>query len=338
MKRTHLIGLKSLNVFVWPLLLSATAYCAGPANPNLVLNGSFENCGTQWTLESGSVNCVGTFWQTADGSFLMELNGTDPGTIYQDLATQCGRNYTIRFAYAGDPAPMGECAPGIKTFNVSWDGTQIGSLQFDTTGKDFNHMGWQYYHADVTASGNLTRLRFQSTTQGQCGPALDDVRVIVKSIKLATVNGAEGWAFYPFLNGGGSQGGYYSTTAAINVTGLTTPAPQPVYQRLQTEYSTVTIDNLIPTVSYRVRVHLSSIEFSGWQNVSQNVWVSNGGSPNSVNGVNPYASGFNKATIVDLGQIYPNYPGNLGKLSIGISPSGPGKTISVSGVEIYKEP
>ncbi|HMJ65837.1 MAG TPA: DUF642 domain-containing protein [Candidatus Binatia bacterium] len=336
MKRTNLIGLNSIKAFLGLLLLSTTAYCAGPANPNLVANGSFEDCGAQWSGEGTS--CVGTFWQTTDGSFLMELNSSGPGTLYQNLATQSGRTYTIRFAYAGDPAPMGECPPGIKTFNVSWAGTQIASLQFDTTGKTFNNMGWQYYHADVTASGSLSELRFQSTTEGQCGPALDDVRVIVNKFKLATVSASDGWTFYPFEGGGGSQSGYQSTTSAIDTTGLPNPAPQAVYQRLQTAYTTVTINNLLPTVTYRVRVHLSSIEFTGWQNVSQSVWVSNGGSPNSVNGINPYASGFNRATIVDLGQICPNYPGHSGELFIGISPSAAGKTIIVSGVEVYKDP
>ncbi|HMJ64960.1 MAG TPA: DUF642 domain-containing protein [Candidatus Binatia bacterium] len=339
-KRSHSKGtkcIKSLNAFLWLLMLSAMPYSVEALNANLIANGSFEEFPTSdhWTYED--CNLVGTFWQTAEGSFLMELNSSGPGTIYQNVATQAGRKYTIRFAYAGDPAPMGECEPGIKTFTVSWAGTQIASLQFDTTGKTFGSMGWQYYQADVTASGSLSELRFESTTEGQCGPAIDDVRVVEATLRLATVSASGGWTFYPFLNGGGSQQ-YYTTNASIYTNGLPSPAPMTVYQKMQPEYSTLIVSNLLTNVTYRVRVHLSSIAFTGWQNVSENVWVSNGGSPNSVNGVNPYASGFNRGTIVDLGQIQPYYSGSYGKLSIGISPSGPGKTVIVNGVEVLKDP
>jgi hypothetical protein len=320
-------------------MLLATAHYAGAQsviNADLVADGGFEDpAGGHWTVESGSVNSVGTFWQTAEGNFLLELNGTDPGTIYQDLATQPGRSYTIRFAYAGDPDQ--ECEPAVKTFKVFWAGTQIASLQFDTTGRGIFDMGWQYYQAQVTASGSVSRLRFQSTTAGSCGPALDDVSVVKDTIKLATVNATDGWTFHPFLNGGGSQY-HISTNAAINTTGLVNPAPQAVYQQMQPEFSTLTVNNLIPTMSYRVRVHLSSIDFWGSQNVLQDVWVSNGGSPNWVGSVNPYSSGFNRATIVDLGQIQPTYPGYSGQLFIGITPSTSGKSVIVSGIEIFKDP
>jgi hypothetical protein len=352
MKRTNFIQqqsnlpaancIKSLKAFFWPLLLSATTYSLAAANPNpnLVANGSFESCGQQWTVETpgSTTHCSGTQCQTAEGNFLMGINSIDgPGTISQEIATQSGRTYMIHFAYAGDLATQG-CEPGVKTFNVYWADTLIASLEFDTTGREcLSNMGWQYYDARVTASGTSSELKFESTTPGTCGPALDDVRVTVDPVRLATVSSSGGWTFYPFLNGGGSQQ-YYSTASSINTDDAPSPAPQAVYQRLQPEFSTLTVTNLSPTVSYRVRVHLSSIQFTGWQNVLEDIWVSNGGSPNSVTSVNPYASGFNRAKIVDLGLMTPNYPGYKGTLFIGISPTSAGKTVVVSGVEIFSDP
>src|SRR5882762_10564688 len=97
---------------------------------------------------------------------------------------------------------------------------------------------------------------------------------IPTAVKLSTITASDCWTFYPFLNGGGSQQ-YFSTTSSINTTGLQNPAPQAVYQQLQAETAnlTWTADNLSPTTTYKVRVHLSSIQFAGYQNVSETLWV-----------------------------------------------------------------
>lgn len=154
------------------------------------------------------------------------------------------------------------------------------------------------------------------------------------SIKRATVTASEGWTFYPFEGGCCSQSGYQSTTSPIDMSTVVNPAPEAVYQRLQTTYTTMTISGLSPTTVYQVRFHLSSINFTGWQNVNQMVWVSNGGSPNSVSNVTPYGGAFNKAMVVTVTM----QPNASGQFMVGISPTAPGNTTVVSGVEIVPAP
>lgn len=51
-----------------------------------------ENIGG-WVIESGSVEIVGTYWQSAQGSQSLDLSGLWDwaGTIYQDIATVPGQ-------------------------------------------------------------------------------------------------------------------------------------------------------------------------------------------------------------------------------------------------------
>src|SRR5205814_9778429 len=128
-----------------------------------------------WTVESGTVEIVGPYWQAPAGSQSLDLNGIfeEIGTIYQDVPTVAGQAYKVRFAYAGNP----ECGPtvAIKSFKVFWNDGEIASLQFDTTGKSVADMGWQYYEGVVTASSASGRLKFRSTSPSFCGAALDDI-------------------------------------------------------------------------------------------------------------------------------------------------------------------
>ena len=160
-----------------------------PPSGSLVSNGGFEipngvnpyqvfGAGSNlpgWTVESGTVEIVGPYWQAPEGSQSLDLNGIfeDIGTIYQDVPTVIGQAYKVRFAYAGNP----ECGAtvAIKSFKVFWNDGEIASLQFDTTGKSVADMGWQYYEGVVTASSASSRLKFKSTSPSFCGAALDDI-------------------------------------------------------------------------------------------------------------------------------------------------------------------
>ncbi|HKQ38336.1 MAG TPA: SdiA-regulated domain-containing protein [Verrucomicrobiae bacterium] len=198
---------------------------------------------------------------------------------------------------------------------------------------------WQAEGIELFANGPDPRKILLTGEHGN-GIGVDFMLLTEKGVKLATYGvGSEGWRFYPFLNGGGSQL-YYSTTSFIETNGLTAPAPEAVYQRVQPEFATLIVSNLIPTTTYRVRIHLASVEFPGWENVLQNVWVSNGGSPNFVSGVTPYGpQGFNHAMIVDLGTMQPYYPPYAqGKFWVGIDPAAPGYGVVVNGIEIWQSP
>ncbi len=163
------------------------------AQTNIVQNGSFElpDIGmtkiptfqvvgpgtgiTNWTVESGNVKLVRTLWVAAAGSQSLDLNGTTPGTIFQDLPTTAGKTYRLSFSLAGNPTG----APPAKQMDVLVEGSILGSFTFTTTGKTAQNMGWQRFERDFVAPKATTRIRFQSTTAGGSGPALDDVSVVL---------------------------------------------------------------------------------------------------------------------------------------------------------------
>lgn len=183
----------SHRAVVWPLLSLTTICCFGQ---NLVDNGGFEIpevSGThlfinnsqsyptppnfEWTVVSSvdvqTVPPQGGY-QSAVGDQFLDLHGNTIGKVFQNIVTQPGRRYAISFAYAGIPG-----APTDKTFKVLWGGTEVASLQFDTTGKTASNMGWKYYQIEVTASSTSTELRFESTSAfSNNGPTLDDVSVV----------------------------------------------------------------------------------------------------------------------------------------------------------------
>jgi len=182
-------------------LLGMTFFAAAGAQAALV-NGSFEsgtdpgsfltlNSGasdlTGWTIASGSIDYIGSYWAAADGSRSIDLNGNAPGAIYQSFATQIGQQYKVTFSMAGNP----DGAPGTKSLNSfvkQGNGNVLGStsVTFDTAGKSKSNMGWTEYSYLFTAGGTRATLWFESTTTSNIpdgfsgnpfGPALDGIKV-----------------------------------------------------------------------------------------------------------------------------------------------------------------
>ena len=167
--------------------------CTPAAAQNIVLNPSFESpvvqangfngysAGstgiTSWTVASGSVDHIGAgFWQAADGVQSVDMNGTDAGSLFQDLVTIPGSAYNLTFALAGNPAG----APTIKHLQVVWNGLNQGTFTFDITGKSFANMGYITVPVSgLQATGASTRLQFTSLDAGSAaGPVLDNVSVV----------------------------------------------------------------------------------------------------------------------------------------------------------------
>lgn len=177
------------------LIASATMVCvlcfSLEARANLVLNGSFEdssinpgsfttlNAGstaiTGWTISSGSVDYIGTYWTAQDGSRSLDLDGNAPGGIQasQSIATIVGQQYLVSFWMAANP----DGGPNPKTVDVSFGDTLPQAFAFTPTNTTKQNMGWQEYSFIVTASGTLSDLAFVSTTDGAYGPALDNISV-----------------------------------------------------------------------------------------------------------------------------------------------------------------
>lgn len=179
------LGIISVLGTTLPLFVF-TANSASAAN--LIQNGSFEtgtNPGSyttlptgstainNWTVTSGDIDYIGSYWIASDGVRSIDLNALVPGAIAQTFNTTIGQNYLVTFDLAGHPGG----GPIIKTMTVEAAG-QSEDFSFNITGKTFSNMEWTPQSWQFTANDNQTTLEFTSLTDSPYGPALDNVAVV----------------------------------------------------------------------------------------------------------------------------------------------------------------
>src|SRR3954453_8845825 len=179
------------------LLGTSSAPAAPPPPPPLITNGDFESPtvsgAPQQTLPTGwsydwQYASIGFLtgsptWAAASGSQSFELAAFGQGPdIWQDVAAVSGTRYALSFAYSGDPGTdplQPDCAPAasVKTFSVTWNGSRIGTYDFDTAGHSTWDMGWQTGTVLVDASGASSRVTFSAGFPSYitCGPVIDHV-------------------------------------------------------------------------------------------------------------------------------------------------------------------
>jgi choice-of-anchor C domain-containing protein len=159
---------------------------------NLLVNGSFEEGPAVgdgaavllekgstalkgWVVSQGNIDVVDSlFWKAADGKRSLDMNGITAGAISQTFKTRKGQKYRITFDLAAG-APDTE--PKDKRLQVSAAG-KTTEFTFDSTGKTPVNMGWVSKTWEFTAEADETTLEFLSLTEGNSGPALDDVVVV----------------------------------------------------------------------------------------------------------------------------------------------------------------
>ena len=172
--------------------------CATQAHASLILNGSFESgispgsfttlsAGdstslTNWTVVSGNIDYIGTYWTASNGSRSLDLNGLVPGSISQSISGLiAGQTYVVSFDLAGNPAG----GPQPKLITVSTNET-IFDASFDSSSHSLSSMGWTSESFTFVASGTTDTLTFASNTTDDSGnpsyptafgPALDNVSV-----------------------------------------------------------------------------------------------------------------------------------------------------------------
>ena len=161
----------------------------GAEAASIIANGSFET-GTDpspyatygagafngWTIDAGTIDYIGDYWQASDGVRSVDLAGNSPGTLSQTFATSIGTKYFVSFDLAGNP----DNADKIKEIysQVVSGGLTTFTASFDATGKSHADMGWTTFVYSFVASATQSTLSFQSLDQECCwGPALDNVSV-----------------------------------------------------------------------------------------------------------------------------------------------------------------
>jgi len=147
---------------------------------------------TGWSIYSGSIDWIGTYWTAAAGIRSIDLNGTAPGGMYQGFDTVAGTPYRVTFALAGNPDGF----PTVKSLAVwaknesTGDALGGGGYSFNSAGTTKTGMGWTEYSFLFTAASNRSLLELDSTTTfptftippdvnntNPFGPALDNMRV-----------------------------------------------------------------------------------------------------------------------------------------------------------------
>jgi choice-of-anchor C domain-containing protein len=174
-----------------PVAQARTAPGPGP----LVANGGFETPAIPanafirygsgstigpWRVTAGNVDLTGAnFWQAADGRQSLDLEGSDSGTIEQQLPTRIGGCYTVNFALAGNP----DGGPTVKRGYARVVQHTLGhptvqkNFIFNTAGKSRGNMGYVPQRFRFRAFAPSATLTFASTTGGGYGPVVDAVNV-----------------------------------------------------------------------------------------------------------------------------------------------------------------
>lgn len=173
--------------------LAATALSPTGAKASL-LDGSFANNITaglgfstfnsgstlvsgDWTVTSGSVDQIGSYWQAPPGTPFptggsVDLDGNSPGAITQTFSQTTGGLYDLTFQLSGNP----DGGPGVKSLAVTVNGV-TQDLTYTVTGA--NTHGNMLYASESLffslVSGSNT-ISFASTdTSGDYGAVVGNV-------------------------------------------------------------------------------------------------------------------------------------------------------------------
>lgn len=157
--------------------------------PVPIENGSFEvgpPVGADTRLSTGSsaipgwtvlqtIDYIGSYYPSADGSHSIDLDGLTPGAIQQTVAVLPNHTYLVDFAIAGNPG----CCSSVKPLEVIVAG-QVFAFEFDTTGKTLSSPGWERRSFTFVSDDENIELIFASRNIVDnigAGPAIDDVQV-----------------------------------------------------------------------------------------------------------------------------------------------------------------
>ena len=133
---------------------------------------------TGWTVNSGSVDWIGGYWDASEGERSLDMSGLSLGSISQTFDTVANLTYNILFDMAGNTVGL----PTTKSLDVEVKTpTETHAFTFDITGLARpDNMGWTTYSFSFTPDSTSTTLTFTSTSVNNppyYGAALDNVRV-----------------------------------------------------------------------------------------------------------------------------------------------------------------
>ena len=147
---------------------------ASPPTANVAPNATAIN---DWTVTSGSVDWIGSYWQgpTASDPWSIDMNGDSQGAIAQTFQTTAGASYIASFYLFGSP----DHGTGSKTLTVGASGNAPAGFTFVVTNSQTHlAMDWTTANYPFTATTDSTTLTFTGDPNaGAYGPVIGDVSV-----------------------------------------------------------------------------------------------------------------------------------------------------------------
>lgn len=179
-----ILGSFSMLVFAAPSAINSGSFDKGtdPGVSTTVYHGEFNM--ENWSVDSGNIDYVGTYWKTANQSRSIDLNGLKAGSISQSFQTTKGEVYAVTFNLSGNPDSVSNksdsyWSPSKKELIVSVNNLQSKVFDYDINTKknSLSNMKWEDRSYSFTATGTNTRLTFGSSILGAFGPVINNVVV-----------------------------------------------------------------------------------------------------------------------------------------------------------------
>lgn len=187
---SHRLTIRFLGV-----LLSLGA--APSVGSELIVNGSFEQPLvpahlidqvhfapstdiTGWTLTGGSIDLArnSAFWTAHTGTQLIDITGSNPGTLAQTFPTTADQKYLLTLYYANNPNPSFP-APQYDAQVTVFGGAATLYTEFIThVGSTPEDMQWTLLSHVFVANGPSATLQLKSLTPGFNGVVFDTVSVV----------------------------------------------------------------------------------------------------------------------------------------------------------------
>jgi len=160
-----------------------------------------------WTVIAGSVDLTNNnYWQSADGSWSLDMSGLSAGTISQSFDTVAGNEYHVSFSLAGNP----EGGDLVKDLYVGASGTPSQLYSFNVGSIRHNPIPNMNYASEsftFTAGSSSSSLTFQSAEFTAWGPVVD-------AISMTSFTPAQVCSQFTFTNPGyfcgTNKGGFYT--------------------------------------------------------------------------------------------------------------------------------
>jgi choice-of-anchor C domain-containing protein len=127
----------------------------------------------------GQIDYVGAHWTSGHGKRSLDLHGSPGfGGVMQTFRTVAGQRYRVTFLMAANPGAQ----TTVHNLCVRAAGRKK-DFSFDCRGKTVKDLGWEKKSWEFVAVAAQTTLEIHTIDNydPDCGPALDDVRVVAVS-------------------------------------------------------------------------------------------------------------------------------------------------------------